>query len=54
MASSPASNNIVLSTQDGGRQFGVMMNVESAPPNMSEAFGQTVIAIDIGLLDGVA
>jgi D-alanyl-D-alanine carboxypeptidase len=28
----PGFNNIVLSTRDGGRQFGVMMNVESAPP----------------------
>jgi D-alanyl-D-alanine carboxypeptidase len=48
----PGFNNIVLSTQDGRRQFGVMMNVEAAPPAVSEAFGQTVMAIAVGLLEG--
>ena len=54
MTSSPGFNNIVLSTQDGGRQSGVMMNVEAAPPKCPRAFGQTIMAIAIGLLDGVA
>jgi D-alanyl-D-alanine carboxypeptidase len=49
----PGFNNIVLSTQDGRRQFGVMRNEALfAPPAVSEAFSQAVMAIAMGLLEG--
>jgi D-alanyl-D-alanine carboxypeptidase len=47
----PGYNNIVLSTPDGRRQFGVMRNEESATPAVSEAFGQAVTAIAARLLE---
>jgi D-alanyl-D-alanine carboxypeptidase len=49
----PGYNNIVLSTPDGRRQFGIMRNEESATPAVSQAFGQAVMAIATRLLAGV-
>jgi D-alanyl-D-alanine carboxypeptidase len=51
----PGYNNIVLSTRDGRRQFGLMMNEALfAPPAVSEAFGQAVMTVAMGLLEGAA
>jgi D-alanyl-D-alanine carboxypeptidase len=48
----PGYNNIVLSTPDGRRQFGVVINEDFAPPAVSEAFGQAVMAIVNAILEG--
>ncbi len=50
----PGFLNIVFSTEDGRRQFGLMRNEQFAPPAVEEAFGQAVIAIAMGLLGGAA
>lgn len=47
----PGFFNIVLSTEDGRRQLGVMMNEEFATPAVYEAFNQAFIAIAIELLE---
>jgi D-alanyl-D-alanine carboxypeptidase len=49
----PGFLNIVLSTEDGRRQVGLMMNEELATPTVSEAFNQAQAALAMGLLDGV-
>jgi hypothetical protein len=43
-----------LSTEDGRRQLGVMMNEEFATPAVYEAFNQVFMALAVGLLDGAA
>jgi D-alanyl-D-alanine carboxypeptidase len=48
----PGFLNIVLSTEDGRRQVGVMMNEEFATPAVSEAFSQAFMTLAMGLLDG--
>jgi len=48
----PGFLNIVLSTEDGRRQVGVMMNEEFATPAVSEAFNQVFMALAMGLLEG--
>jgi D-alanyl-D-alanine carboxypeptidase len=50
----PGFLNIVLSTEDGRRQVGVMMNEEFATPAVSEAFSQVFMTLAMGLLDGAA
>jgi D-alanyl-D-alanine carboxypeptidase len=50
----PGFNNIVLSTKDGRRQLGVMMNEEFATPAVYEAFNQVFMALAMGLLDRAA
>jgi D-alanyl-D-alanine carboxypeptidase len=47
----PGFLNIVLNTEDGRRQVGVMMNEESATPAVSEAFSQVFMALATRLLD---
>jgi D-alanyl-D-alanine carboxypeptidase len=47
----PGFLNIVLSTEDGRRQLGIMMNEEFATPAVSEAFNQAFMEIAIRLLD---
>jgi hypothetical protein len=46
--------NIVLRTEDGRRQVGVMMNEEFSSPAVSEAFSQVFMTLAMGLLDGAA
>jgi D-alanyl-D-alanine carboxypeptidase len=48
----PGSFNIVLSTQDGRRQLGVVRNEHLATPAVSQAFDQAVAEIVVGLLVG--
>jgi D-alanyl-D-alanine carboxypeptidase len=48
----PGFLNIVLSTEDGRRQLGIMMNEEFATPAVYEAFNQAFMAIAIRLLEG--
>jgi D-alanyl-D-alanine carboxypeptidase len=48
----PGFLNIVVSTEDGRRQVGVMMNEEFATPAVSEAFSQAFMTLAMGLLDG--
>jgi D-alanyl-D-alanine carboxypeptidase len=48
----PGFLNIVLSTEEGRRQVGIMMNEEFATPAVSEAFNQAFMALAMGLLDG--
>jgi D-alanyl-D-alanine carboxypeptidase len=50
----PGFLNIVLSTEDGRRQVGVMMNEEFATAAVSEAFNQVFMALAMGLLEGAA
>jgi D-alanyl-D-alanine carboxypeptidase len=50
----PGFLNIVLSTENGRRQVGVMMNEEFATPAVSEAFNQVFMALAMGLLEGAA
>jgi len=50
----PGFLNIVLSTEDGRRQVGVMMNEEFSTPAVSEAFSQVFMTLAMGLLDGAA
>jgi D-alanyl-D-alanine carboxypeptidase len=47
----PGFLNIVLSTEDGRRQFGLMMNEEFATPAVHEAFNQAFMAIAMRLLE---
>jgi D-alanyl-D-alanine carboxypeptidase len=47
----PGFLNIVLSTEDGRRQLGIMMNEEFATPAVYEAFNQAFMAIAMRLLD---
>jgi D-alanyl-D-alanine carboxypeptidase len=47
----PGFLNIVLSTEDGRRQLGIMMNEEFATPAVTEAFNQAFTAIAIQLLE---
>jgi D-alanyl-D-alanine carboxypeptidase len=48
----PGFFNIVVSTQDGRRQLGIMTNVWPRPPAVAEAFDQVFMALLMGLLDG--
>ena len=48
----PGFLNVVLSTEDGRRQVGVMMNEEFSSPAVSEAFSQVFMTLAMGLLDG--
>jgi len=48
----PGFINVVLSSEDGGRQLGVMMNEQTAPPAVSEAFDNAFITLAMGLLQG--
>jgi D-alanyl-D-alanine carboxypeptidase len=47
----PGFLNVVLSTEDGRRQLGIMMNEEFATPAVSEAFNQAFMEIAIRLLE---
>jgi len=47
----PGFLNIVLSTEDGRRQLGIMMNEEFATPAVYEAFNQAFVAIATQLLE---
>jgi hypothetical protein len=49
---SPGFITIVLSTQDGRRQFGVMVNEFFTTPAVDEAYSQVVVEIAMRLLDG--
>jgi hypothetical protein len=44
----PGFLNIVLSTEDGRRQVGIMRNEEFATPAVSEAFNQVFMALAMG------
>jgi D-alanyl-D-alanine carboxypeptidase len=48
----PGFFNIVLSTEDGRRQLGIMMNEYFATPAVDEAFEQAFTALAMGLLEG--
>jgi D-alanyl-D-alanine carboxypeptidase len=48
----PGYNNIVLSTPDGRRQFGIVINEDPAPPAVSEPFGQAVMTIANAIMEG--
>jgi D-alanyl-D-alanine carboxypeptidase len=48
----PGFYNIVFSTEDGRRRFGVMRNEEFATPAVSDAFDQAWMALVMGLLGG--
>jgi hypothetical protein len=48
----PGFYNYVLSTVDGRRQLGIMVNVWPTPPAVAEAFDQALIALALGLLQG--
>jgi D-alanyl-D-alanine carboxypeptidase len=48
----PGFFNYVVSTEDGRRQLGIMVNVWPAPPAVSEAFNQALIALVMRLLQG--
>jgi len=50
----PGFLNVVLSTEDGRRQVGVIMNEEFSSPAVSEAFSQVFMTLAMGLLDGAA
>jgi D-alanyl-D-alanine carboxypeptidase len=50
----PGFLNIVLSTGDGRRQAGMMMNEEFATPAVSEAFSQAFMTLAMELVDGAA
>jgi D-alanyl-D-alanine carboxypeptidase len=48
----PGFFNVVFSTEDGRRRFGVMRNEEFATPAVSEAFDQAWMTLVMGLLGG--
>ena len=48
----PGFITIVLSTQDGRRQFGIMVNQFFTTPAVDQAYGQVVVEIAMGLLEG--
>jgi D-alanyl-D-alanine carboxypeptidase len=48
----PGFANIVFSTEDGRRLFGLMRNEEFATPAVSEAFEQAWMTLVMGLLEG--
>jgi D-alanyl-D-alanine carboxypeptidase len=48
----PGFLNIVFSTEDGRRLFGIMRNEEFATPAVSEAFDQAWMTLVMGLLGG--
>ena len=50
----PGFHDIVLSTEDGRRQVGMMMNAEFASPAVSEAFDQVFMVLQTRLLEGTA
>jgi D-alanyl-D-alanine carboxypeptidase len=50
----PGFADIVVSTEDGRRQVGMMMNEEFATPAVSEAFSQVFTTLAMGLVDGAA
>jgi D-alanyl-D-alanine carboxypeptidase len=50
----PGFLNIVLSTEDGHRQLGLMMNEEFATPAVYEAFNQAFMAIAMRLLEAAS
>ena len=50
----PGFFNVVLSTEDGRRQFGVMVNAEFAPLPVYEAFDQVIAELGTRLLEGAA
>jgi len=50
----PGFRDVVLSTEDGRRQVGVMMNAYLDSPAMSEAFEQMIIALEAHLFGGAA
>jgi D-alanyl-D-alanine carboxypeptidase len=48
----PGFFNVVVSTEDGRRQLGIMTNVWPRPPAVAEAFDQAFMALVMGLLGG--
>jgi D-alanyl-D-alanine carboxypeptidase len=48
----PGFFNLVLNTEDGRRQLGIMRNEHFATPAVSEAFDQAFMALVMGLLEG--
>jgi D-alanyl-D-alanine carboxypeptidase len=48
----PGFYNFVVSTEDGRRQAGVMVNVWPRPPAVAEAFDQVFMTLALGLLQG--
>jgi D-alanyl-D-alanine carboxypeptidase len=50
----PGFSNVVFSTEDGRRQFGLMMNLYRAPPAVEAAYLQALVAIGVRLLEGAA
>jgi D-alanyl-D-alanine carboxypeptidase len=50
----PGFLNVVLSTDDGRRQLGIMINEEFATPAVYEAFDQALVAIAMRLLEAAA
>jgi D-alanyl-D-alanine carboxypeptidase len=50
----PGFSNAVFSTEDGRRQFGLMMNLYLAPPAVQAAYLQAYVAIGVRLLQGAA
>jgi D-alanyl-D-alanine carboxypeptidase len=50
----PGFFNVVLSTEDGRRHFGVMVNAEFAPIPVYEAFDQVIAELGTRLLEGAA
>jgi CubicO group peptidase (beta-lactamase class C family) len=48
----PGFINIALSTEDGRRQLGVMMNDHTATPAVSNAFEQAFVTLAMGLQQG--
>jgi D-alanyl-D-alanine carboxypeptidase len=48
----PGFITIVLGTQDGRRQFGIMVNEFFTTPAVDQAYGQVVVEIAMGLLEG--
>ena len=50
----PGFSNGVFSTQDGRRQFGLMINLYLAPPAVQAAYLQALVTIALRLLQGAA
>ena len=50
----PGFSNAVFSTEDGRRQFGLMMNLYKAPPAVQAAYLQALVTISLRLLQGAA
>ncbi|HEV2824705.1 MAG TPA: hypothetical protein VG035_05815, partial [Actinomycetota bacterium] len=48
----PGFITIVLSTQDGRRQFGVMVNQFFTTPAVDDAYSQVVVQVAMQLLEG--